>query len=170
MKDLSWDKYFMSLCNLVSMKSKDESTNFGAVIVNDDNQIISTGYNSLPKGVCDEDPTKQLRPDKYEWMLHAEENAICNAAAIGNSTKGCRIYINGMPCARCMRKIINAGIKEVIIDYQSNEIFYRESKGDWKDLNKITLQMISESDIIVTWYEGDTINYIKRLIGGKSWS
>ena len=167
MKDLSWNKYFMSLCNLISMKSKDESTNFGAMIVNDDHQIIATGYNSLPKDVDDNDPDKQKRPDKYEWFVHAEENAICNAASIGNKVKGCNIYVNGMPCARCMRKIINSGIKRVIVDERANKIFMKKTKGDWKELNKITLQMVKENGIKLDWYRGETIKTIERLIAGE---
>jgi len=167
MKTISWDKHFLSLCNLISMKSKDESTNFGAVIVNQDNQIISTGYNSFPKGINDNKKERQQRPEKYEWMVHAEENAICNAAAIGNATKGCRIYVNGMPCARCMRKLINSGIKEIIVDKASNDIFMKNSPGNWKKLNKITLEMVSESRIKLRFWDGKTIKKIERLIAGE---
>jgi len=156
MKTISWDKHFLSLCNLISMKSKDESTNFGAVIVNQDNQIISNNKKE-----------RQQRPEKYEWMVHAEENAICNAAAIGNATKGCRIYVNGMPCARCMRKLINSGIKEIIVDKASNDIFMKNSPGNWKKLNKITLEMVSESRIKLRFWDGKTIKKIERLIAGE---
>ena len=168
MKTVSWDKYFMSFCNLISMKSKDESTNFGAVIVNHDNQIISTGYNSFPKGINDNVKERQKRPEKYEWFVHAEENAICNAAAIGNSTKFNKIYVNGMPCARCTRKILQAGIVEIIVDKKSNDLFMKNSPGDWKKLNRITLEMIGEvPSLTLRFWNGKTIKKIERLIAGE---
>ena len=68
------------MANLVAKKSKDQSTQIGAVIVGPDNEIRSTGYNSFPKGLNDDLQERQERPEKYYWIEHAERNALYNAS------------------------------------------------------------------------------------------
>ena len=67
------------MANLVAKKSKDQSTQIGAVIVGIDNEIRSTGYNSFPSGINDDLQERQERPEKYYWIEHAERNALYNA-------------------------------------------------------------------------------------------
>ena len=113
---VEWDEYFMGIAQAVKVKSKDKHTQIGAVIVGTDNEIISTGYNSLPRGIDDYRPERYDRPEKYNWMEHAERNAIYNAARIGVSTKGARMYMTcGMSCIDCARAIIQAGIRWVYL-------------------------------------------------------
>ena len=90
---LDWDTYFMSLAYLVGMKSKDPRTKVGAVVVGPDNEIRSTGYNSFPRGMNDRVAERQVAPAKHLYFEHAERNAIYNAARMGQSLKGCRIYL-----------------------------------------------------------------------------
>jgi deoxycytidylate deaminase len=84
---MNWTEYFLGIAEQVKLKSKDESTQIGAVIVGIDNEILSTGYNSFPRGMDDSKKERQERPEKYFWFEHAERNVIYNAARIGVSLK-----------------------------------------------------------------------------------
>lgn len=90
--------------------SKDTSTQVGALVATPDYRQISTGYNGFPKGV-DETSERITRPEKYEWVIHAEENALLNAPF---DTKGCTMYCSLMPCYKCLGKMINAGIENIV--------------------------------------------------------
>ena len=112
---MNWKDYFKNIAQQVKLKSKDKYTQIGAVIVGNDNEIVSTGYNSFPRGIDDNKQHRQERPEKYYWFEHAERNAIYNAARIGVSTKDCTMYLTcGIPCADCARGIINAGIRRIV--------------------------------------------------------
>lgn len=113
-----WDEYFSGMAHFVATKSKDPSTKCGAVIVGSHNEIRSTGYNGLPQGVNDDAPERWKRPEKYYWVVHAEMNAILNAARMGTPLDGCRMYVTHYPCSECAKAIIRAGIQRV---YMSNE-------------------------------------------------
>ena len=103
---MNWDDYFMSMAYLVAAKSKDIRTHIGAVVVGLNNEIKTTGYNSFVRGLQDNMPERQEKPEKFYWFEHAERNAIYNATLIGTSLKGCKMYTNGIPCADCARGII----------------------------------------------------------------
>ena len=125
--------YFIALARTVALKSKDPSTQIGTVIVSEDNSIVSTGYNSFPRGYPDDEIlsgefTDRLeRPEKYYWFEHSERNAVYNAARHGIRLNGCRMYTNaGIPCVDCTRAIIQAGIIE--IHYQVDI----EMRNRWK--------------------------------------
>jgi dCMP deaminase len=120
-----WTTYFMSIAYLISQRSIDESTKVGCVIVKD-RSIISTGYNSAPSKMIDSQ-VPQTRPEKYQWMIHAEANAIANAAKIGASVKESTIYCTEIPCPRCMGLIINAGCSHVIYGNISAKINNQEN-------------------------------------------
>ena len=113
---ISWDEYFMGVALLASQRSKDPSTQVGACIVNDDNRIMSVGYNGFPRGCSDDEFPWEREGEtthtKYPYVCHAELNAILNAG--GNSLKGCRIYVALFPCNECAKAIIQSGISEVI--------------------------------------------------------
>src|SRR3546814_4797914 len=83
----TWTSYFMRIAQDVASRSKDPSTQVGAVLVDADNHIIATGYNGFPPGI-EETPARWQRPDKYERVIHAEMNAIAHAARAGHSTAG----------------------------------------------------------------------------------
>ena len=111
---MNWDEYFLGIAEQVKLKSKDESTKIGAVIVGKNKEILSTGYNSFPRGLNDDLPERQERPEKYFWFEHAERNAIYNAARIGVSVEGAEIYLScDIPCIDCARAIVNSGIKKI---------------------------------------------------------
>ena len=116
---MQWNDYFFDMANFVSQKSKDIHTKVGCVIVGENNEVRSTGYNGFPIGVddsVDHFPERFERPEKYTWTEHAERNAIYLAARNGGtSLENCKIFLNGLPCADCARAIIQSGIKHVIV-------------------------------------------------------
>ena len=113
---ISWDEYFMGVALLASERSKDPSTRVGACIVDGDKRILSTGYNGFPQGCSDEDfpwnREESLGETKYNFVVHAELNAILNAG--GKSLVGSRIFVSLFPCHECAKAIIQAGVKEVV--------------------------------------------------------
>lgn len=110
-----WNLRFMKLADHIAQWSKDRSSRVGAVIVVDKNPI-SMGYNGFPRGCDDDIDERHDRPIKYSWVLHAEENAIVNAARNGQRTLGSDMYVNWFPCSRCAGEIVNAGIKRIFCD------------------------------------------------------
>jgi dCMP deaminase len=147
---MNWKEYFRNIAHQVKLKSKDEKTQIGAVIVGEDNEIVSTGYNSFPRGISDDISERQERPEKYFWFEHAERNAIYNAARIGVSTKGTTMYLTcGIPCADCCRGIINAGITTIVC-----EVGEAGAKGPkWEESGKRSLQMFNEAGVKIQYYE-----------------
>jgi dCMP deaminase len=109
---MNWDEYFLKMAWLAARKSKDPSTHVGCIIVGPDKEILSTGFNGLPRGVRDV-LERMDRPEKYLWTAHAEENAVAQAARVGARLKGATAYVTHEPCARCVRSLIQAGIVEV---------------------------------------------------------
>lgn len=147
---MNWDDYFLILAQDVLKKSKDENTKIGAIIVGQNNQTISTGYNSFPRGINDDVPERQSREngEKYYWFSHAETNAIINCALNGVSSNGAKMYMScGIPCADCARNIINAGIKEIWCKKDD----YTQKK--WEESAKRSLVMFEEAKIKVNYYE-----------------
>jgi dCMP deaminase len=113
---LSWEEYFMGLAILSAERSKDPSTQVGACIVDENNKIISVGYNGAPIGYDDDkDMTWERDGDfldtKYAYVCHSELNAILNSKI---KVDGCRLFVTLFPCNECAKVIIQAGIKEVI--------------------------------------------------------
>ena len=156
------DEVFMNMVYLMASLSKDKSTHLGAVVVGPDNEIRTMGYNGFVRGLEDNIPERQERPEKYFWFEHAERNAIYNATLIGASLKGCKMYTNGVPCADCARAIIQSGIKEVIIDSVWNE----NNTEKWSESAKRSLQMFSEVGIKVKYLKVKLMKLVK-FKGGK---
>ena len=150
---MRWVEYFYSIAEQVKEKSKDNRTKIGAVIVGKDKEIVSTGYNSFPRGIDDWKPERQERPEKYFWFEHAERNAIYNAARIGVSTKGCTMYLTcGMVCADCARAIINAGIVRIFLKRGGG------AKSDkWLESAARSEMMFEEAGVSVQYYDDVTI-------------
>jgi dCMP deaminase len=109
-----WDSRFLELAKHISEWSKDPSTKVGCVVVGEDREIRSTGFNGFPRGIEDDSDRLEDREKKYPLICHAEENAIMHAARIGISLKGNTAYISWPPCSRCARSLIQAGVNEVV--------------------------------------------------------
>ena len=142
----SWDEYFMRLAYLVSTRATCTRRKVGAVIVKE-RRVLATGYNGPPKGLAHCDVTGCIREElnipsgeRHELCrgLHAEQNAIIQAAVHGVSIKGATIYVTNHPCVVCAKMIINAEIEEIV---------YAEGYPD--DLAKL---MLIESGIKVRQY------------------
>ena len=148
---MRWVEYFRNLADQVKLKSKDENTQIGAIIVGKDKEIVSTGYNSFPRGLKDYEKERQERPEKYYWFEHAERNAIYNAARIGVSTKGCTMYLScGVPCSDCARGIINSGITRIFCERGD------VTKGKhWEENYDRSWTMLEEAGIDIQFYDDD---------------
>lgn len=116
------------MAHLLASWSKDPSTQVGAVIVDANQRVLSLGWNGFPRGVIDDITERNLRPGKYDFYSHAEENAICNAAALGCSVRGGTIYVTHHPCAGCTRMIIQAGISEVVLSKDTARLGTHDSR------------------------------------------
>ena len=118
------------------------------VIVDKNNRIVSTGYNGTPKGTSGL-PTH--RPEKYPYMVHAEQNAIIFAK---QDLTDCKIYILGMlPCDTCARLICQSGIKQVFVVNES----IRYGGADWKPTE--VLEMFRQCKVTVKQVETSPINF-----------
>lgn len=116
MQIINWDEYFMSIALLSAKRSKDPSTQVGACIVDQDNKVVSIGYNGMPRCVDESKLTWEKGEglnNKYLYVCHAEFNAILNIRN-GASLKGCRIYVTLFPCNECAKAIIQTGVGEII--------------------------------------------------------
>lgn len=111
---MSWGEYLMALAKTVSRKSKDPRTKVGCVIVGEDHEVLSTGFNGMPIGVSDRDE-RMLPPAKYLFTSHAEENAVAFAARNGHQLKGSTAYVTHPPCSRCARMLIQSGVRAVVV-------------------------------------------------------
>ncbi|MDD3122928.1 MAG: dCMP deaminase family protein [Candidatus Izemoplasmatales bacterium] len=112
---ISWDEYFMGVAHLSSLRSKDDSSQVGACIINQKNRIVGIGYNGFPIGCEDNDFPWEREGDyldtKYPYVVHAEPNAILNSSV---DLEGSKMYVTLFPCNECAKLIIQSGIKEVI--------------------------------------------------------
>ncbi len=108
------DIRFIGLAQHISTWSKDPSTKVGCVVVGEDREIRSTGFNGFPRGIDDDEERLMDREKKYPLICHAEENAIMHAARIGVSLKDSTAYVTWPPCSRCARSLIQAGIREIV--------------------------------------------------------
>ncbi|HIJ80878.1 MAG TPA: cytidine deaminase [Desulfuromonadales bacterium] len=145
----TWDQYFMDITRLVATRSTCLRRQVGALLVKDRN-ILATGYNGVPSGIshCDESGCLRERlkvpsGERHELCrgLHAEQNAIIQAARHGINIDGAVLYCTTMPCIICSKMLINAGITTVI---------YAEGYAD-----ELAREMISESGIIVIKFESE---------------
>ena len=138
----SWDEYFMEIAEIVKTRSTCLRRQVGAVIVKD-NRIITTGYNGAPSGLkhcteiggCERARLNIPSGQRHELCraLHAEQNAIIQAAKIGVSTEGATIYITLQPCVICAKMLVNAGIKRIVF------------KGEYPD--KLSKAILEEADV-----------------------
>ncbi len=149
---ISWDAYFMGLAILSSKRSKDPNTQVGACIVNDENRIVSVGYNGAPNGINDDTDMKwdrdgDFKDTKYAYVCHSELNAILNSKA---DLKGCTLYVTLFPCNECAKAIIQAGIKKII---------YLSDKYNGTDGNVVAKYMFDKVNIKYEEYklEGNDI-------------
>ena len=142
MQSKNWHNKYCRLAKEISTWSKDPSTQIGAVVVGEDGQILSQGFNGFPRGINDSEERLNNRERKYELVVHGEMNAIYNASLNGVSLKDSTIYVYGLPtCNECAKGIIQVGIKKVVA--------MRPAKynSDWDKSNKNAAALFKEADI-----------------------
>lgn len=120
----NWDEYFMEMAILTATRSTCLRRQVGAIIVRD-KHIVATGYNGAPRGIvhcaerggCIREKLNIPSGERHElcMALHAEQNAIIQAATLGQSIEGAAIYITHQPCVICAKMIINAGIRRIVV-------------------------------------------------------
>lgn len=141
-----WNKRFIMLARHIAGWSKDPSTKVGCVVVGPNREIRSTGYNGFPRGVKD-DERLHNREQKYPIIVHAEENAIAQAAMNGVSLKDCTAYIWPLPpCSKCARLLIQSGIKECVSLAQ-------ETPERWKEDVERAEDLFSEAGVILRYVD-----------------
>ena len=139
-----WNERFMNLAESIGSWSKDPSRKIGAVIVDKDNRIVSTGFNGFAREIIDSNERLENKEIKRTLMLHAEENAILYAK---QDLSGCSIYVAGLPpCVHCSSMIIQSGIKYV---------YYKNTKKEkpsefWKDNLLLAKQILTEAGVKLT--------------------
>lgn len=141
---ISWDEYFMGVAFLASQRSKDPGTQVGACIVDQQNKILSIGYNGMPVGCNDDDfawNKDTLDDNKYLYVVHSELNAILNFR--GGSLENSKIYVTLFPCNECAKAIIQSGIKEII---------FREDKYSDTVEVQASKRMLNTAGVAVTPY------------------
>ena len=143
---LSWDEYFMGLAILSAERSKDPSTQVGACIVDENNKIVSVGYNGAPIGYDDDKDMNWERSGdflntKYAYVCHSELNAILNSKI---PVTGCKLYVTLFPCNECAKVIIQSGIKEFV---------YLSDKYDGTEGNIAAKKMFDTCGVKYTKYE-----------------
>jgi len=145
----SWDEYFMQIAELVATRSTCLRRKVGAVLVKD-KRILATGYNGAPRNLPHCEVTGCLREklripsgERQEICrgLHAEQNAIIQAALYGASIKGSILYCTHQPCITCSKMIINAGIEKVVF------------KGEYPD--RLAREMLEEAKVKLIKFGGE---------------
>jgi dCMP deaminase len=112
---VSKNQNYMDTAIVVSARSHDSETKVGAILINNKSgAIVATGYNGYVRGAPD-NILPNTRPDKYEYILHAEQNLIANCARHGISMEDCTLVCTLSPCKLCMRMMFNCGITKVIV-------------------------------------------------------
>lgn len=144
---ISWDEYFMGIALLSAQRSKDNSTQVGACIVNNEKKIVSVGYNGMPTGCLDDEMPWERTGDnvldtKYPFVCHAELNAILNSSIHG--VNGATLYVTLFPCNECAKAIIQCGIKKVV---------YLDNKYADTDGVKASAMMLKKCGVEVVAYQ-----------------
>lgn len=129
---LEWDEYFIAIALLASKRSTCSRLNVGCVIVKD-NRILATGYNGFLRGAPH---ISRVVNNHEQFTVHAEQNAICDAAHRGVSLNLSIAYVTHYPCLTCLKLLIASGIKEI------------KYLNDYKN-NPLTTEMINENNITI---------------------
>lgn len=125
MDRISWDKYFLQVCDTIASRSPCRSRKIGAIAIKDSRFIIATGYNGPSSGyphcegeICPRQAKGLKSGEGLEFCpaQHAERNVVCEAARLGVSLQGCSMHMNcPVPCRECAKAIVNAGISEIVV-------------------------------------------------------
>lgn len=126
----NFEDYFMGLAFAIATRSMDGQTHHGTLLVDKHKHIVSTGYNSFPRGMPDA-ALPNLRPEKYEWMIHSEIAALSNLTVNLWQNPGVVAFITGTPCLSCLMTLWNSGITQFCIADRSGWSMDASEKESW---------------------------------------
>jgi len=124
----NWDERFMQVAELVATWSKHPTFKIGCVVVDDDHNQLSGGFNGLPRGIDDNQILDQSKP--VSATIHAEANAVAAAARNGHSLKDSTVYVTAQPCCQCAALLIQVGVKRVVYRFMSMDKKWMESNQE----------------------------------------
>jgi len=151
---MDWPIYLKEIANAIKNKSEDPSTQVGAVIIDKNRRIVSTGYNGWVAGCNEVLMSWEDRDLKLEMVIHAEMNALIFAK---QDLKGCEVYSTHSPCSNCLKHLLQAGIRAIY--YDSPEIIV-ERGGD---LQKDAIRRLIQANDIVVGNVNNGMSYIEEL-------
>ncbi len=137
------EKLYKSTIEYANIHSKDPNTRVGCVIFNNDFEILSRGINEFPINLLNT-PQRWERPSKYNYVIHAEINAISNCLKNNIDITNCNILTTLFPCHECLKFIVQCGFNKI---YSPNPIF----KDKWKKSYEISNEIINELDIEIIY-------------------
>ena len=150
-------KYYQLVTFMANLFSKDESTKVGALFIMPDTyEILTLGYNGMPRNVNENLRSRKTRPLKYDFYEHAERNAIYNAARTGVHLNGSICIVTMFPCCDCARGIIQSGARMVV----SLDPFKMNDQGTierWGDKWKTSMEMLHESGVKVLFLKSSDV-------------
>jgi dCMP deaminase len=140
-----WSNVFLDMAFAIARRSKDPSTQCGAVLVDCNNVILSCGFNGPPPNIEDSQVPWDKRPDKYNFIIHAEENALLFALENhGHKVERSTLYVTHYPCSSCVLRLIRSKVGKVIIpDTPLTQKYMMNADG--KEIEKVVSLLESQS-------------------------
>jgi dCMP deaminase len=146
-------QYYQLAQQVANIFSKDPSTKVGAVLLAPDSyQVLSLGYNGMPRGIDEKELSKWERPTKYQYVEHAERNALYNACRHGTPLQGSIAVVTLFPCCDCARGLIQSGVKYLVT--AQSEV----AKDRWSEQWKSSEAMLIEAGVEIIILTSDDYN------------
>lgn len=163
-------KYYQLVRFMANLFSKDNSTKVGALFIAPNTyEILTLGYNGMPRGINEKNKLRWERPTKYDFVEHAERNAIYNAARSGQSLLNSICIVSLFPCCDCARGIIQAGAK-VIVSLDPFKTNDKETIERWGYKWESSIEMFKESGVEIIYLKEEDIqisgNEVQMLMHG----
>jgi dCMP deaminase len=149
-----WTNYFLGLAKVVSQRSHDIHTQHGCVIADRNNRILGVGYNGFPRGL-DDSKLPTSRPEKYDWMVHAERNALSNCIVRPDNAIA---YVTGQSCCDCIMALWQEGVSKVVMANSHGTVKFDDNA------QKIFDTFVEMSKIQIEKVEMDP-TWLKQLAG-----
>ena len=140
-----WQDYFIKLALDAATLSKDPATQVGCILVGEDRNPLTTGYNGFARGVADLMCRYHDKEGKLTRMIHAEANAVAAAARAGVRLKGCTAIVTKHPCSICAGLLIQAGAVEIICPHP-------DDGSRWQRSYEIAVSQCVEAGVKLTYY------------------
>jgi dCMP deaminase len=145
-----WIQYFLGLAKVISLRSHDIHTQHGCVITDINNRIIGVGYNGFPRGLDDAALPKE-RPSKYDWMIHAERNALSNCVIRPDNGIA---YVTGQCCNNCIMALHQEGISTVYMaNSHGTQLFDKNQQSIFDKFVHMSNIKINKIDTDFSWIQ-----------------